>query len=266
VAIEKIVEQLYSSLTRLAPHVTSRIAIRIDITEDCDLCCTNCNKFCGVAKSKEMLTIEQFDRFTDEMKTINCDWPLIFLTGGEPTIHPQFVQILDKLDAFCKNWKKVTGLIITNKENQPKEFLRDRVIYSTFHGMGQSRTIRKVIPILQAPIDYFDYGNENWRKGCEICSKCGPCFSRYGYYMCPIANSIDRIFGFNLGVKSYKEFTLKKVFEQRETLCKYCGYFFTNLTPNYEEILVGSDEISISPTWKAKLEEHLVNPKQLTLY
>lgn len=262
---EKVIEQLYSSLIQLAPHVTSRIMLRVDITEDCDLYCANCNKLCGVAKSKAMLTIEQLEKFMDEMKTVNCNWPLIFLTGGEPTIHPQFTEIVDKFDAFCKNWSKSAGFIITNKENQPKEFLRDRVVYSTFHGVAQSRIMKKSIPILQAPIDYFDYGNENWRKGCITCDTCGPCFSRYGYYMCPIANSIDRIFGFDLGAKSYKEFTFKKIFEQRETFCKYCGYFFTNL-PDYNEVLVDHDKISISPTWQTKLEEHSVNPKQLTLY
>lgn len=268
---QNVIENLFSSISKIDPWAITKKMMRIDITEDCDLNCITCNKMCGVAKSTNILTLEQLDKFTNEMTStdeLKKKVPnILFITGGEPTTHPQFSEILDKLDAFSKVFEKVFCMLITNIENEKSDYLRDRVFYSTFHPVGKSRLDRKVIPILEAPIDYFDFGNDAWRKGCRICTDCGITFSRSGYYMCPIANSIDRIFGFDLGAKSFNDLTLMKILQQREAFCKYCGYFFLNTKSETErEFLINNNEESVSETWKQKLQEYTVSPPKLTTY
>lgn len=68
--------------------------ILFDITSMCNLNCTNCSVFCGL-REPYFITIEEFEQQLKKMATI---LPLNFVSfcGGEPTLHPQFIDLCKK--------------------------------------------------------------------------------------------------------------------------------------------------------------------------
>lgn len=73
----------------------SKDSIQLDITTFCNLSCPNCTKSIRQAPCKEYISLEQIKKFISESMELNMDWKAIHLIGGEPTLHPQFFEVLD---------------------------------------------------------------------------------------------------------------------------------------------------------------------------
>ena len=69
--------------------------IEIDITYECNLKCINCNRSSTQAPIKEGMTFEQIEKFVRESIELNKKLKLINLLGGEPSIHNDFLQIVN---------------------------------------------------------------------------------------------------------------------------------------------------------------------------
>lgn len=86
--------------------------LRISLTERCNLKCIYCmpNQKIEYFNSKDLLTTEEFMRIAG----LFVDWGIkkIRITGGEPTIHPNFNQILSKFK-LLKMEKNLSSIAIT---------------------------------------------------------------------------------------------------------------------------------------------------------
>lgn len=72
--------------------------IQVDITNYCHLACLYCSRYVGHLRKDQRrhMTLEQFVQALDSLK----HWPkLIGIIGGEPTLHPQFIE-------FCQEARK----------------------------------------------------------------------------------------------------------------------------------------------------------------
>lgn len=101
-------------------------------------------------------------------------------------------------------------------------------------------------PSMVAPIDYSYFNKyKDFEKGCAIADYCGIGYTTYGFYACPRAASLDRIFGFNIGIKKYP--SKEELNLQKRILCRLCSGF-----------IIFNDNISIkqniSPTWVRALK------------
>ena len=76
-----------------------------------------------------------------------------------------------------------------------------------------------------ASIDLEEYKDADFTVGCEIPDRCGIGLNRYGYYACCPGANCDRVFGFDIGLKSLSDVNEEALKKQRNILCKYCGYF-----------------------------------------
>lgn len=204
----------------------SRDYIEIDITYHCNLHCYNCNRSSTQAPEKLHIKIEKIKDFVDESINLKKYWNRIRVLGGEPTLHPEFLVIIDELLRYKKFCPKVIIEVVTNGHGEkvndiikkiPKEIWvensnKDSVIQPEFG------------PFNLAPIDekknlFVDYSN-----GCAIMSDCGMGLTPMGYYPCAVAGGIDRIIKRNIGYKNIPDdsddmLTLAKEF------CQYCGRF-----------------------------------------
>ena len=94
--------------------------IQIEVTNNCDHMCANCTRFIGHHKKTYFMDLETIEKAIDSLE----GYPgMIGCMGGEPSLHPQFADILklfqekipDKnrrglwTDGF--NWKKYDSLI-----------------------------------------------------------------------------------------------------------------------------------------------------------
>lgn len=199
--------------------------LEIDITYKCNLKCVDCNRSCGNAPSEESMLVEQIRRFVKESIEKRKKWKGIRLLGGEPTMHDDLFNIIDLILKYKAFYPEVSLRFATNGlSEKTKEVLnripKDFVIENTDKGNKKN----SFVCFNNAPIDSSLYQAMDFSNACYITQVCGLGLTKYGYYHCAIAGSIDRVFGFNLGRKEIPAIGDKMIKEKR-ILCKYCGHF-----------------------------------------
>ena len=123
-AIRRSAGRLYAGYVfwRLSPRVTNRVGPRyrrsrdridIDITWNCNLRCFHCNRSCQQAPTEEHMTVGQVRRFLQETLDRGQRWKKIHLIGGEPTLHPQFDEILALVLEFRRRHSPGTNVMVT---------------------------------------------------------------------------------------------------------------------------------------------------------
>jgi hypothetical protein len=90
--------------------------------------------------------------------------------------------------------------------------------------------------------------------------------SRYGYYPCGGGGSRDRIFGFDIGLKSLSLVTEKALQNQLKQLCKYCGFYKTTNPINSRFKNYRITKTKMSRIWKKAYEKYQQSKQTLSLY
>ena len=92
--------------------------INIDITPVCNLRCASCNHFIDSApgKKSDNMSLQQVQDFIKESQELKWRWSELRITGGEPSLHPDFYAILDAItEGFKNNYlPDITLKIISN--------------------------------------------------------------------------------------------------------------------------------------------------------
>ena len=218
--------------------------IEIDITYQCNLNCINCNRMCRQAPSTDMMFASQIYKFINDSMDNNIIWNQIRILGGEPTLHPDFIDIIQALLTYQSLSSTSTILILfTNgygskvkkmiSKIPKKVYLENNDLnfdnYRGKHGIliadhwkKDPNTVNYFVPINEAPIDDNNYKNCDFSKGCKQINECGIGLTPYGYYPCSIAGAIDRVVGYNKGVK---KFNINDIMSLTSIFCPLCGMF-----------------------------------------
>ena len=253
---------------RLLPYVANKERIEIEITTDCNLRCINCDRSCRQAPSKENMTPEQVKKFVSESIDLKWKWNCITLIGGEPTLHPQLSEIL----TIIKEYKDINpDCIIEIATNGMGEKV-NKVLLS-LPGWIKIRSSHKKSGINLfdsynvAPTDSLKYKLSGFNKGCWICEVDGMALTRYGYYSCGAGASVDRVFGFDIGIKSLSLVKDALMRKQQRLLCRYCGHY-KKPRLNQAPHITGKGETSEikSSSWVKAYEKYRQTPPSLTLY
>ncbi|MHB1348096.1 MAG: radical SAM protein [Candidatus Humimicrobiaceae bacterium] len=200
--------------------------IEIDITYDCNLKCYNCDRSCSQAVSQERMTVEQIRQFLDESISGDIRWERIRILGGEPTLHPDILKIIDMI----RKWRL--------------DFAPEAVIELDTNGCG--RQVREVLGFVPddiiirdslknnrkqlfdtfniAPCDKSAYKYSDYRNGCYLARMSGIGLTPFGYYPCAPAGAIDRVFGFDIG-RDKLPHQDDGLHDQFEKFCSLCGHF-----------------------------------------
>ncbi len=123
--------------------------IQIDITNACNLSCSNCTRFCGNHKKPFFMDFDTFKRALDSLEGYNG---VIGVMGGEPTLHPEFERFV---------------LYIREKFGERKE--KNRMIYPQKEFIKEIRRREFESHVFRANED--GTGEE---KGCGNFKMCGP--------------------------------------------------------------------------------------------
>jgi len=117
-----------------------------------------------------------------------------------------------------------------------------------------------------APKDLKKYQNLNFGLGCELLERCGLGLTRYGYYPCGPGASVDRIFGFDIGIKNLSEADTDAFRKKLPMLCSYCGHFKEN--GHYADLLDmhSVNKKSTSQSWTEAYGKYKKQNPELTLY
>ena len=92
--------------------------LEIEITTKCNLYCNNCDRICKLAKSDELMTVDQIKHFLDESFINDYMWDKFTILGGEPTLHPDLMEIVDLLDQYRLRNPDCQYELLSNKYTQ----------------------------------------------------------------------------------------------------------------------------------------------------
>jgi hypothetical protein len=221
------------------PYRPSHRRIIIDITAACNLGCVDCNRSCGPdqAPAPEHMAVDQVERFIGESRRQNRHWDMIQIEGGEPTLHPQVLEIVRVLDRYVSRDSR--GTIIQVNTNGYAECSRAilQQLPPSVTGYSSQKTQRvqgEHVPFNVAPVDVAEDSAVDFSQGCFLPSMYGLGLTRHGYYPHPICGAIDRVFGMDVGRKTLPE-PGDGLHEQFPQLCRYCGllhHYNRALNPN----------------------------------
>jgi hypothetical protein len=204
----------------------SRDRIEIDITYSCNLRCFNCNRSVRQAPERLHMQVSQVQAFVSESIARGKRWTRIRVLGGEPTLHPQFFEIVAELRRYREWHSKCLVEIVTNGHGAVVEDRLNQLPIDIW--VENSRKKSDVQPAFRpfnlAPIDDWKYLRADYRNGCAIARDCGMGLTPLGYYPCAVAGGIDRIGGAGLGRANLPDDT-DDMSAALDRLCRLCGRF-----------------------------------------
>jgi len=275
---EKLKQQNPKNLSNVTlgrkQFIPNQNKIEIDITYQCDLKCVGCNRSCTQAPSNEMMSVIQIQNFILESIKLNKKWELINILGGEPTMHPNFIEIVNIiLFQYIDNFSPTTILQVTsnglpsakliiNELPTHKNLVLDKLSFKT------SNKVEYFSPFNDAPIDNPKFENADYSKGCWVTAYCGIGLNSFGLYACSVIGGIDRVVGKNIGIKSLAEIDTIKLTNQLSEFCKYCGNYADyeinkgDFIPRCEKAPYNKN--IISKTWQSIYESYQENKPILT--
>jgi len=230
--------------------------IEIDITYNCNLRCPQCNRFLGVAPCQVQMSVSQIDKFLKESIEQKRTWEGIWLSGGEPVLHPDITEIVGLLVKFKKEHSPDTQLyILSNGLAKDKLSILPEQI--SVYDSQKDKFGPRHIPIMVAPKDLPAYKNSDFSNGCYIPAMCATGLGPYGYYQCTVAAAIDRIMGLDIGRKHLPS-PQDNMIDLYRAFCGYCGFFIRS-----EKSRQG---LMITESWKDYLEKYAKFKPILTPY
>jgi len=246
---------------------TSLDLIEIDITFSCNLKCYNCDRSCSQAPSDDYISVDQIQKFINESLTSDRSWKRIRILGGEPFLHPDIIIILDMLNTFVKDHSPATRLeIVTNGYGSVVKDAIKKVPSNIFiKNTGKTGKFQQKFEAFNlAPIDKRIFFITDYSNKCWVTSYCGIGLNPFGYYLCGVGGSIDRVTGMDIGLKELPKEN-ETFISQSKSFCCLCGHFFSrDFIPINTRIPVKGEPKSKS--WKAIYDRYRNFPPQLTRY
>ncbi len=207
----------------------SRDILELNITYACNLTCYNCDRSCQQAPTGMHMTVAQIERFVSESVAADYRWTRISVIGGEPTIHPQFFEILSLLRKFRDEHSPKTVVEIrTNGYGPLVQSVISRIPSDIVIRNSGKDAKKKANPDFASfnisPGDVEAYKGSDFRNACYVTQYCGMGLGPTGYYQCGVATGMDRILGLNLGRQSLPQKD-DDMHDLLDRLCRDCGYF-----------------------------------------
>lgn len=168
--------------------------IQIEVTNNCDHMCANCTRFVGHHKKTYFMDLETIEKAIDSLDGFTG---MIGCMGGEPSLHPQFADILklfqekipDKnrrglwTDGF--NWKKYDSLI-------RETFPIGNIVYND-HSTDDKGYHQQ---LLIAADEIIEDKELMWEliDNCWVQKRWSPSINPKGCFFCEVAAAMDMLF------------------------------------------------------------------------
>jgi hypothetical protein len=216
--------------------------LQMHITYDCNIGCTNCDRFCGKIKSSEYMCPEKLKEEIKKYIDKEIKFKRVDIIVGEPSQHPQLQEILEILKVYqmfsdCKIRYSTNGL--GEKAKEAIEMIQYNYPKIKIRNSNKKDANQDHICVTNAPID----NGCNVPVSCSIPWRCGiACTHNFEYFICGAASGIARVFDVS-GANSIEE--LNPIY-QKHKFCHLCGhsnYYNKNenkenkISKTYEEIL-----------------------------
>ena len=200
--------------------------IEIDLTYLCNLRCNNCNRSSAQAPEAVHIGLDAIRQFVAESLVQGRSWARIRLLGGEPTLHPQFMAIVEELLRYKAQYPATVIQVVTNGYGRKVQSVIDSLPSSIYiENSAKSGDAQPGFgPFNLAPQDSMAYAGADYRNGCSIAETCGVGLTPQGYYPCAVAGGIDRVLGVRRGRTSLPP-PEDEMRDLMDAACRLCGRF-----------------------------------------
>ena len=236
--------------------------IQIDITNACNMRCSNCTRFCGNHDKVFFMDFDMFKRAVDSLDDFDGITGII---GGEPTLHPEFERFAEYLQQQFGEPAGYEGLLYPQKDfihgirarEFSSELLHKDLTGTSFmkkHGAGlwsnMSGTYQKYYEVIQDTFSvqylndhlnpsYHQPGlfsrkdlnipDDEWfvlRDKCWIQNTWSATITPKGAFFCEIAGALDMLFNGPGGWKVEPGWWKRKPEDFTDQLhwCEICGF------------------------------------------
>ena len=153
-------------------------------------------------------------------------WRRIRLLGGEPTLHPDLMAILNELERYRSAYPEASIQLVTNGYGQKVKRILQSIPKSIYvENLSKSSDVQPGFgPFNLAPQDSAAYSWADYRNGCAIASTCGLGLTPQGYYPCAVAGGIDRVLGLQRGRNRLPP-PSDEMRDLMDAACRLCGRF-----------------------------------------
>ena len=161
--------------------------VELNITLKCNLACPDCNRLCNLMELEREMTPDEVALMVARLRAEGKKLIRTKVVGGEPTVHPKFLEICEVLSDGCKDGTvgavtiNTNGTLIDRFPNLPPGI---RFKWS-------KPVVKKHIPVLWSP---KDLGMESLGP-CSMPKRCGFSLDAHGWLPCSVAIPITRLFG-----------------------------------------------------------------------
>lgn len=239
----------------------NRRVLGIALTYACNLRCQNCDESSAQAPADTQMTVEQIQRAVDEWVAAGYHWDLMEIAGGEPTMHPEFLKIVEVLREYRNLHSPQTRIkVLTNGAGERVQKIAAQVP-SDIEVENSNKSGKRQIELKHStfnltPEEVAGYENADYTNACEYTYRCGTGLGPTGYYHCPVAAGMDRIFEWNIGRQSLPA-AEDDMADLAERFCRKCGYFLRQM--EYKQPL---DKQFTSPVWQKAYDEYRARQSQ----
>lgn len=204
-------------------EVKDKNRIQIEITNACRFSCTNCYKFVGHYVKSHFMELETVKTAIDSLEGYQGK---IGITGGEPTLHPEFAEIcryLRKTVPPDRRYLQTTGYRWRDYKIDIKKTFSENVEYNDHKDVTQ-----KFHPMLVAIKDVVS--DDSLRRElidkCWVREKWSAVINNKGCFSCEIAGAFDALYNGPGGHPIEKGWWSKghgAFNKQMERYCCQCG-------------------------------------------
>jgi hypothetical protein len=187
-----------------------KIAIQIDITNACPLSCAHCNRLVGHHKKPYFMDLDTVAKAIESLEGFPGS---IGIMGGEPTMHPEFIEICKLAQKMIPRHKRqlaTTGY----KWDEYKEIIYETFDIDSLQCNSHSNTGEVFHqPVLIAAEDVLDDRELMWRLigNCWMQWRWCGSITPKGGFICETAGAMDMLFEGEGG------YPIKKGWWNRET-------------------------------------------------
>lgn len=235
----------------IIPFRSNMQRVEIEIITACNFKCFNCDRSCAQAPSTERMSVDQIRHFVEESLDLDWKWTYVGLIGGEPTLHPELLDIIRVLERYRSRRTDCAVEVLTNgygpRAERVLESLPDWV---SVRNSKRRTSVNNFVRFHEAPLDSPRWRDAPFSMGCHVTEFCGLGLTRNGFYPCGAGGSIDRVFGLDVGIKSLAKVDRKALRRQKIRLCALCGHFKARSRSDF------SWEQVVSPTWRRALDAY----------
>ena len=171
----KIIKDLSIKFNNIEEQKKIHHEFLFDITSVCNLNCTNCSVFCGL-REPYYITLEDFKK---QLTNLREKVPVSFVSfcGGEPTLHPQFMDLCKELFAQIPN----CFLQIITNGTLLNNFTDDDLTFLSNHNVCFAITIYPKIQYINIVKAFEEKCNQNYPNIRLDIKGIRPYFGKYDY-------------------------------------------------------------------------------------